>query len=262
MLIFYRNFFNILYPGEPFKIFSKSHVMALILIFISILVVILMLRKYKNHIKLNYYFRIIISILLLTQELLFQIWHLKIKLWSIKHSLPLNLCSVVLLLSAILILTKNKKIFNMVYYIGTASVFFALLFPYNLVGYYEFPHFRFFHFFLSHSLVLFVILYMIFVENYIPTFWYMLKTYLICFLYSLFIFMINIEIKANYLFLGDFSFNKRILNVISDWPLYLFELYFKIFFIFFILYVPFKFLNYKNKRSECHTNGSIAGDPG
>ena len=63
-------------------------------------------------------------------------------------ALPLELCSISLLVSIVLLLTGNRHLIDFVIFAGIGGALQALATP---VLDMDFPHFRFFHFFYTHA---------------------------------------------------------------------------------------------------------------
>lgn len=91
MKLFY--FFNSNGSGNRPYLFDKGHTIALIIIALSIISIyafknqILKLR-YENHIR---YAIAMISIL---NQIIYNIWAIKVNRWSLQYSLPIHLCTI------------------------------------------------------------------------------------------------------------------------------------------------------------------------
>ena len=118
-----------------------------------------MFRKQLNE-KIS---RIVFVCVMLFFEIGYHIWLVANQLWDASHALPLQLCSVSLILCILLLLTNNKVIFEIVYFIGIAGAIQAILTP---ELFYNFPHFRFFHFFVNHSLIIWTCLFYVWTVRY------------------------------------------------------------------------------------------------
>jgi hypothetical integral membrane protein (TIGR02206 family) len=65
--------------------------------------------------------------------------------------LPLQICSLMVWVSGIMLVTRSFKIYEFAYFLGIGGGLQALATP--DLGIYGFPHFRFFQTFLSHGLI-------------------------------------------------------------------------------------------------------------
>ncbi len=97
-------------------------------------------------------FRYTIAVILLGNELLWHVWNYSNGIWTVKTMLPLHLCSVLVFLSAILLITKNYTLYEVDYFLGIGGAIQAIVTPY--LGIYGFPHSRFFQVFISHGCII------------------------------------------------------------------------------------------------------------
>ena len=104
-----------------FKIFSLTHIVTLLVI---VLITTLSLFVIK---EINYQTKKIIQGILgffgLFLQIVYIVWLVYNNNFSIKESLPLNICSITLILVFFLFITENKIIFNLQYFLGYVEVF-------------------------------------------------------------------------------------------------------------------------------------------
>lgn len=138
-------FFAASQVDEPFRMFSVSHLSALALVaaFLWFLYAKREVLRLERHSKMV---RRALAALLLACEGALQLWYLTSSGWHAAYALPLHLCSITLLLSVVVLLTRNAHLYEVLYFAGVGGAVQALLTP---ELYYPFPHFRFFHFFLA-----------------------------------------------------------------------------------------------------------------
>ena len=239
------NFFS-LRSDSYFKLFSIPHIITLFLITVSIIFILLLLKDRTE--KIRFKFRLIIGISAIVLQYLYLIWLIVNDIFSIKTSLPLQICSISLILVFFANITKNKFIINMLYFWGIIGGIYAILFPNLLQG---FPHFRFIEFFIAHWLILLTVFYFIFIEKHFISFKDFLASYLITILYLVIIFIINIILKSNYLFLNKKPFFNSFFDYFGNY--YQLWLVIALFLLFLILYIPFiifKFNILQNKSLQ------------
>ena len=229
----YFSYFN--YNGQPFILFGKPQ-LVFDLIFIVIFILLYISRKRIRSSKSEKKFRYSIASILLIQEAVLNIWRIYNHAWSLNASLPLELCSVSVILASIMLFTKNYKLFELVYFWGLGGAINSLITP--DLGVFGFPHFRFFQFFISHALIIFAILYMVFVYEYYPTHKSILKVFIITILYGSCLIIINIILNSNYLYLCWKPEAGTILDFMGPWPLYVIIFVLFTFLVCYILYVP------------------------
>ncbi len=95
---------------------------------------------------------------LIVDEALWHLWNWTTGQWSIETTLPLHLCSILVFMSAILLVNKSYGLYEFVYLLGIAGASQALLTP--DAGAYGFPHFRFFQGIISHGSIVTAAIYM------------------------------------------------------------------------------------------------------
>ena len=153
------------FAGPSFEIFNLPHLIALALILAG--VVVLYMMRQRNNAKINTLFRWSLAIILILQELSFHLWNIYIDEWTLQTMLPFHICSVFVWLGAYMLVTKNRHIYEFAYFLGIAGALQAALTP--DISDYGFPHYRFFHVFISHGSIIIAALYMTLVERYRPT---------------------------------------------------------------------------------------------
>jgi len=173
------------------------------------------------------------------------IWHASIGNFSLGEHLPLHLCGLGILLGPIMLLRKNFKLYELIYFWGIGGAIQALLTP-DLV--YEFPHFEYLQYFISHSLIIIACIYMTFVVGYRPTWKSILKVFILSNIYLAFIIVVNIittenfmaicskstglwdrlqELRlqsGNYLYICRKPANPSLIDVLGPWPWYILSL--------------------------------------
>jgi hypothetical integral membrane protein (TIGR02206 family) len=148
------------WPPGPFRLFSPQHIAALGTILAVILVACLVLRRKEPWRRP---FRIAVAATLVVQEISYEAWHVSIGDFHPGEHLPFHLCGMAVVLSAVVMLTRRPFLFEIVYFWGLGGATQALLTP--DLGPYTFPHYRFFHFFLSHGLIWLTVVYLPVVEG-------------------------------------------------------------------------------------------------
>ena len=80
--------------------------------------------------------------------------------------LPFQLCSITMFLAIVLLITKNKTIFNFVLFTGVLGGLISLFFP--VMGY-DSSYYRYYQFEIAHGLLILTPIYFMAVYNYVPT---------------------------------------------------------------------------------------------
>jgi|SRR5690349_10407742 len=149
------NFFAANFQGAAFELFGTTHFAAL-----GVLVVLnLSLLRFKNASDgAQSGIRWMLAFVLLVNEIAWHYWNYMVGRWTIQTMLPLHLCSLLVWTGALMLITKNYRIYEFMYFIGIAGAIQALTTP--GLGIYGFPHFVFFQYFISHGLILTSAIYM------------------------------------------------------------------------------------------------------
>jgi hypothetical integral membrane protein (TIGR02206 family) len=202
-----------------FDMFSRNHFIILA-IFILIAVVLFLYRKKLNDEKWRRA-EIGVVISLISFEITNHVWMYINGVWKIGRSIPLELCNIGVILSVILLLTRKKLVFEILFFIAILGATQAIVTPALT---YDFPHFRFFHFFYAHIMVVWVTLYFMWAKGYYPTFRSVIKlTVFINLLFPVILF-INKRTDGNYWFLRHKPKSSSFLDVLGPYPWYIISL--------------------------------------
>lgn len=219
---------------RQFVMFSFVHLSVLLLI--TILVFLLFWQRKRlqqNDSKLRRAERYF-ALSLLAMDIGYHIWLISADRWRLYDALPLELCSISLFVSIVLLLTGNRHLIDFVIFAGIGGALQALATP---VLDMDFPHFRFFHFFYTHTGIILTGLYFVWVKGYEPTFKGVLKTMLIINLLVPFIVAINWLVDGNYMFLRMKPQNGSLLDFLGPYPWYILSLEAVAFVIFTVIWL-------------------------
>lgn len=158
---------------------------------------------------------------LLLIEAVYHVWMITTNSWKLSHAIPLELCSISLFLAVLLLITKQKGIYDILLFTGLLGASQALLTPYLN---FDFPHFRFFHFFTVHAFLLIVPLYFTWVKGYRPTLYSVGKTLLFLNLLIPPVMVINKWTGGNYLYLSHKPSSASLLDLLGPYPWYIVSL--------------------------------------
>ncbi|WP_246009538.1 TIGR02206 family membrane protein [Brevibacillus fluminis] len=229
-------FLQAIIEGQPFQLFSLSHICVLLLLLLAIA----LLYIFRNDLRLgrsNLVCRYGLVVLLLMTEIAYQLWHLGVGTWTVTEVLPLQLCSVSLLLSCVMLVSRSYRLFEVTYFWGIGGAGQAMLTP---ELFYPFPHFRFFHFFLAHGAIILACLHMVWVEGYRPTFRSIGKALLWLNALLLVALLVNQGTGGNYLFAAHKPENPSLIDYLGPYPWYLLSLEGVAFLLFYVLFLPFR----------------------
>jgi hypothetical integral membrane protein (TIGR02206 family) len=222
------------WTGEPFHLFGTGHLIALAVI-VLINLSFIWLRKSQSQ-RFKDGVRYTIAVVLIIAESSWHIWNIAIGEWTIQTHLPFHLCAVLVWSSVIMLLTKNYRIFEFMYFLGIAGASQAVLTP--EAGIYGFPHFRVFQTLFAHGAIVTGAIFMTVVEGYRPT-WASFKRVVIWLnIYALIVTGINVLIGSNYLYTLHKPDSASLMDFLGPWPLYLIALEVIALLLCFLLYLP------------------------
>lgn len=150
-------------PGiNEFRIYGELHLLCLLMV----AVVLFLMVRHKEKIKtdLARKFEITLGIILVTPRLLMYVWYLQNET-SLQELLPLYLCRIVIICTAITLFTGSSKLHFIMYYWGLFGSVLALLFP-DTSGY-DCPHIMFISFFVGHGALAISVFYIIIIKGFI-----------------------------------------------------------------------------------------------
>ncbi|GGH12316.1 ABC transporter permease [Paenibacillus segetis] len=204
--------------SPKFIMFSTPHVSAIGVLLLFIFALYLWKRRIRSNRVASSAIRYALVVLLALTELGLNTWYFTNHLWDVRYTLPLELCSVTLILSIIMLLTRSKKLYQILYFAGIAGAFQALITPNLAYGYH---HFRYFEYFIAHGAIVLSPLYMTWVEQYKPT-WKSIGWSLL-FLNALAVVVgsVNYVLGSNYMFLNHKPDTASALDLLGPYPYYL-----------------------------------------
>ncbi|WP_338449594.1 TIGR02206 family membrane protein [Niallia oryzisoli] len=202
-----------------FDMFSRSHLIVVAIFLIITVAIFLNRKKMKSGIWRKIEISAALSLILF--EITYHVWMYVNHDWKFSRSLPLELCNISLILCVILLLTKKKLVFEILFFTALLGASQAILTP---ALSYDFPHFRFFHFFYAHIMVVWVTLYFTWVKGYHPTFRSVIKLIVFINLLLPVILAINKWTNGNYWFLRHKPKGPSLFDALGPYPWYILSL--------------------------------------
>ncbi|OHD55314.1 MAG: hypothetical protein A2Y33_16765 [Spirochaetes bacterium GWF1_51_8] len=236
---------------KGFEHFSLRHGLGVLLTLLMIAGMIVMLKRMKSptaELRAEW----ILAAILWTNEIVLNIFYISIDAYRIGQHLPFHLCGVSVVLIPFMFFTKNEKLkkflFEVVYFWGLGGATQALLTP--DIPPFDFPHFKFFTFFISHGAIIASAAYMAFVKGFKPTLASVGRILLFTNAMVLLMFGVNYAVRflppyeaGNYFFLSyppvDGSLIDVMVDIFGPAPRYLIGLEILGIAIFLALYLPF-----------------------
>lgn len=239
------------YHGQAFQFLGTAHLAALgVLVLLNLFLI--QFRNASDGTKAI--IRWVLALILWGNEIAFHYWNYAVGKWTIQTMLPLHLCSVLVWVGALMLVTKSYRIYEFMYFMGIAGAIQALATP--DLGIYGFPHFRFFQTFISHGLIVTSAIYMTVVEGFRPTWKSMVRVAVWMNIYALIVFFINSAIGSNYLMINHKPELPSLIDLLPPWPVYI--LYMELIGIIsmLLLYLPFAAKDLRDRYAMNRDNAS------
>ena len=227
-------FFAASFDGPAFTHFGLAHFAALGALVVLNLTLV-SFRNTSDSTKTS--LRWLLALILLVNETAWHTWNYSVGRWTFQTMLPLHLCSLLVWVGALMLVTKNYRIYEFMYFLGIGGAIQALATP--GIGDYNFPHFLFFQYFLSHGLIITSAIYMTVVEGFRPTLKSMVRVFVWMNLYAGIVYFINIALGSNYLMINYKPETPSLLDLLPEWPLYVLYMEAIGIITMLILYLPF-----------------------
>ena len=242
------------YQGEAFQHFGLSHLIVLGVTLLLILLIILTRQKLDEEDKAS--LREVMAQILIINEIISYLWfyfYQSIDAVKVIYGIPIKIIPFGLLnafawLSAFMLLKKSKKLYELVYLIGSLVALYTLLFP-NLAQY-GFPHYRFFYALITPAVILLSAIYMAVVEDEMELHWTsLLRVFLTANIFMAIAYGLNLYLGSNYLYLNAKPTSDFLLDKLPDYPIYI--LYLEGIGIAggLILYIPFLIQDWLRRRN-------------
>ncbi|MFE8700782.1 TIGR02206 family membrane protein [Cytobacillus sp. FJAT-54145] len=213
------DWFGLSNQSFDFDMFSRNHLIILG-IFILITFLIFLNRKKLSDDKWRRA-EIGAAFSLILIEVTNQVWMYGNGVWKLGRSMPLELCNIGLILSVVLLLTRKKVMFEILFFIAILGATQAIVTP---ALKYDFPHFRFIHFFYAHMMVVWVPFYFSWAKGYSLTFKSVIKLTVFINLLLPAILFINKQADGNYWFLRHKPKSTSFFDLLGPYPWYILSL--------------------------------------
>ncbi len=156
-----------------------------------------------------------LAIILIICEISLLVWYGLSGEGDLRYSLPLQLCDVSVILGAPMLVSGSRKLFDIVYFSGLAGATIALLTP---ELWYDFPHFRYWNYFVIHAAIIYAPLYLVLAHGYRPTWRSLLRFMIFINIFGILLLMVNAALDSNYMFISQDTLNPTPVNLLGPWP--------------------------------------------
>ena len=216
---------------NTFHAFSLVHLLGIL--FFVILIFLMVLFKNKFSSKIDIILRRSIAILMVLLEWTFYIWSLSLGGFQ-TSLLPFGVCAISMYVTSYTLWTNNEKTFRFIFPWAVAGALISLVVADQT---YNFPHFRYIHYFGNHGLFLIGNLYLLIVLKFKFSYKDLLKSSLYLLIYAAVMYPINLLLDSNHLFLREIPVEVApMYQFLGDFWLIGFVL--SIFILFNLIYLP------------------------
>ena len=237
---------------QEFAIFTLPHLIPIL----CLIAAILLLRRYKDAIKNSRFetnFRYILGFTLIICDMSYY-WRLASSPWlsnGPSEHLPIGVCAWSIIMSSFMIVGKSQKLFDIVYFWLLTAALFALLTP-TVLTYCGPTRFRYYQFWLEHSLGYIAIFYLIFVHGMRPTLRSFARSYITLVGLAIFASWVNSMIPgANYLYMARPESAPSVLDILPpNYALRIMVMVVVISAMFVLAYLPWYLKDKKAKKAE------------
>lgn len=240
--------FSLTYDGPPFRLFGHEHILALVAVALVCLLVALITPRLGPRGQSG--LRWSIACFALANTITWDLWQRAHGIWHMAYSLPLHLCTLSVLLAAILLFSRSYRLFELLYFWGFAGATQALLTPDLQASGHNFPHFVYIIFWTSHGVILWAVIFAMAAWRYRPTWRSFPRVALSTNLILIPIGLTNWLTGGNYMFLARKPDYATLLDLMGPWPWYIIPLQLIGLSICVLVYLPIALYDYLKRPSS------------
>ena len=244
---FFRYFFG--QGSEPeFALFTLAHIIPILLLFLALF----LLYRYRDSIRKSPYeinFRYILGFMLIICDMSYY-WRLASSPWlsnGPSEHLPIGVCAWSIIFCSFMVIGKSQRLFDISYFWLLSGSLFAVLTPTPLT-FCGPTRFRYYQFWLEHTLGYIALFYMIFVHKFRPNRRSFIRSYSVLLGLAAFAAWVNSMIPgANYLYMARPESAPSILDILPpNYALRIFIMIVAITAMFGLAYLPWYIKDRKN----------------
>jgi hypothetical integral membrane protein (TIGR02206 family) len=206
------------YTGEPFRLFAADHIMAMLAVLGANIALVAALRRWPDP-GLRERLRYLLVGICIINQVTWDLWQYAVGLWSLAYSLPLQICTLSGVLCAVMLHTRSRWLYSLLYFWGLAGAGNALFTP--DLQQFGFPHLRYWLFFSAHGAIITAVVFMTVADRYRPTWRLLWRAVLLTNLYMLFAALVNWATGGNYLYIARKPEFVTLIDAFGPWPWYI-----------------------------------------
>jgi len=201
-------------PELAIQVFTWQHYLFILLALVTVVITLLVADKVYNLKSKEKLRKTIIAILIMLETS----YHVHNWLRG-QFSVPLHLCSFSMMLSILLVLTRDKRFFELLFFIGPLGGIVALIFP--EMGGFTYYSFRYYHFIITHLFIISIPLYYYKAYGMRVDGMSAIKTYIFLSVLAPIVYTVNKTFDMNYIFINKKPKLELVANNIPEWPYYI-----------------------------------------
>lgn len=236
-------YFDYNYDGPPFELFGAGHLAAVSIILAIIAFLVLGWRNPTDEGRRRA--RWIIFFVFLAAEMSWHAWNIACGTWDLRQHLPLHTCSISALAALYVLLTRNYRVYEVVFFIGITGASQTLITP--EAAHYGLPHFRAIQTLWAHGMIVITLVYVTTIEGLRPTWGSIGRTMIAGNLYMILVTGVNYLLGSNYMYTLRKPDSASLLDILGPWPWYLFWAEFIALSLFVLLYMPFAISDWRSR---------------
>lgn len=209
--------FGAQWHGEPFRLLDVSHLTLLALLAVATALVVTLGPRLVS--RTRRVVELVVGWILLLNTAGWHLWNAALGLWDVQEMLPLHLCALMSFVTAFALFTRRPLLAALAWLIGTPGALMALATP--EVAPYGFPHYRVIQSWLQHGILWLAGFWLVFADDIRPTWRHARQSWLALHLTAPVVFVINLVLGSNYLFINRKPEFASALSAMPPWPTYL-----------------------------------------
>lgn len=217
--------------ADRFDLFGLAHSITIAVI-VGVACLLVFFARHPRFTQWTPTIRAILAIVLLSNEVIWWIISYFVGLWR----LPLQLCDLVLFAVVFSLLKHNPFIWELAYFWGLAGTLQAVLTPDIR---FNFPHYYFFKFFITHGGVVTAIVFLAAGCGKTIQHTAIWRVFAVTNAYAFLIGIFNFFFKTNYLYLCQKPVQPSLLDYLGPWPFYILSLEVVLIVQLYFYYLPF-----------------------
>lgn len=233
----FSQYFGLTPSGSPFVLFSAQHLFGVVAVILATIAVAHTAPRLSPHAREGMRWALIIFCVV--NWFGWDAWQLANGIWSPAYSLPLQLCTFSVPVSALMLATHSMRIYEVLYFWCFAGATQALITPDLQTAGYSYPHFRYWIFFTSHGSIYLAIAFASGAWRYRPTWRSLPRAFIATNLLMACVGLANWLTGGNYMFIAHRPDFPSLIDALGPWPWYIISLELLAVAAFVLVYLPY-----------------------